>query len=151
MKWVVKTCSFALRWDYLHEEAGLPKLFNFQSIVADAACVDSGLVSWSNREAILGTMDLETFRRSFMPLHLVGRELSAPLTLVHGKVDIRCSANDIRAFSTALKTAGHSFNMFWHNGGHGVAPERYPEFLLELMEGRSVTDIATAIGLTQEV
>jgi predicted esterase len=96
-------------------------------------------------------MDLETFRRSFMPLHLVGRELSAPLTLVHGKVDIRCSANDIRAFSTALKTAGHSFNMFWHNGGHGVAPERYPEFLLELMEGRSVTDIATAIGLTQEV
>ena len=143
--------SFALRWGFLHAQASLPKLFNFQSIVADAACVDSGLVSWSNREAILGTMDLETFRRSFMPLHLVGRELSAPLTLVHGKVDIRCSANDIRAFSTALKTAGHSFNMFWHNGGHGVAPERYPEFLLELMEGRSVTDIATAIGLTQEV
>lgn len=142
--------SFSLRWDYLHEEAGLPKLFNFQSIVADAACVDSGLVSWSNREAILGTMDLETFRRSFMPLHLVGPELSAPLTLVHGKVDIRCSANDARAFSTALKTAGHSFNTFWHNGGHGVAHERYPEFLLELMEGRPVTDIATAIGLTQE-
>ena len=142
--------SFALRWDYLHEEAGLPKLFNFQSIVADAACVDSGLVSWSNREAILGTMDLETFRRSFMPLHLVGPELSAPLTLVHGKVDIRCSANDARAFSSALKTAGHSFNTFWHNGAHGIEHERYSEFLLELMEGRPVTDIATAIGLTQE-
>ncbi len=85
-----------------------------------------------------------------MPLHLVGRELSAPLTLVYGKVDIRCSANDIRAFSTALKTAGHSFNMFWHNGGHGIFHQRYPEFLLELMEGRPVNDIATAIGFTKE-
>jgi pimeloyl-ACP methyl ester carboxylesterase len=144
--------SFALRWDFLHAQAGLPKLFNFQSIVADAACVDSGLVSWSNREAILGTMDLETFRRSFMPLHLEGPTLSAPLTLVHGKVDIRCSANDARAFSTALKTAAHPFDMFWHNGGHNFPDhERYPEFLLELMEGRPVTDIATAIGLIQEV
>jgi hypothetical protein len=41
--------------------------------------------------------------------------------------------------------------MFWHNGGHNFPDhERYPEFLLELMEGRPVTDIATAIGLTQE-
>ena len=143
--------SFALRWDYLHEQASLPKLFSFQSIVADASLVDYSPILWTNREAAIGINDAETFRRSFMPLHLVGSALSAPLTLVHGKVDIRCSANDIRAFSTALKTAGHSFSMFWHNGGHGIFHQRYPEFLLELMEGRPVTDIATAIGLTQEV
>jgi len=143
--------SFSLRWDFLHAQAGLPKLFNFQSIVADASLVDYSPILWTNREAVIGINDAETFRRSFMPLHLEGPELSAPLTLVHGKVDIRCSANDIRAFLTALKTAGHPFNMFWHNGGHGISHERYPEFLLELMEGRPVTDIATAIGLTQEV
>jgi surfactin synthase thioesterase subunit len=141
-----------LRWDYLHEQAGLPKLFNFQSILADAAYLDIESATLSIfRETIIGINDAETFRRSFMPLHLVGPALSAPLTLVHGKIDIRCSSNDARDFSSALKTAGHSFNTFWHNGGHGVAHERYPEFLLELMEGRPVTDIAAVIGLTQEV
>lgn len=142
--------SFALSWDYLHKQAGLHKLFNFQSIVADAACLDSSLASWTNKEAVLGKTDVETFRRSYMPLHLVDGPLSAPLTLVHGKVDIRCSANDARAFTGALKAVKNPFNMFWHDKGHEFPHERYPEFLLALMEGRPTADLATEIGLTRE-
>ena len=64
--------SFALRWDYLHEQAGLAIRFNFQSIIADASFVDYSPILWTNREAAIGINDAETFRRSFMPLHLVG-------------------------------------------------------------------------------
>ncbi len=144
--------SFALRWDFLHEQAGLPKLFNFQSIVAQAAYVDNDSSPWANRETIVGTTDPKIFYNSFMPVNLVNGQLSAPFSMVHGKVDIRCSANDIRTFASALTSAGNPFRMFWYNGGHNLPfNECYLKFLLALMEGCQIDNTLTEVGFTQEM
>lgn len=143
--------SFALRWDELHAEAGLTKNFNFQSIISEAAFIDLDLEDrFIYLPAVIGTEDPMEFRQKYMPLHTVGASssLSAPLTLIHGSCDVRCSAEYIRQFSSALNAKGYAHKLLWHIGGHSLKHDLYPAFLLADMNGTSTSEIEKDLFLS---
>ena len=153
--------SFALRWDELHTDAGLEKKFNFQSIIADAAFVDIGLAAFVDiglqdkgmfRAAIIGTEDPMEFRQKYMPLHLIcaSSSLSALTTFIHGICDIRCSAEYMRQFSTALNAKGCAHGLFWHKGEHSLEHELYPAFLLAYMNGASTSEMEKDLFMLED-
>ena len=143
--------SFALRWDELHKESGLEKKFNFQAIIADAAWVNADLSCHQSQQYFVPKdhlEDVESYLHKVMPIHRAEAPLSAPLFLIHGMTDTRCSAADTRNFMTGLKAAGSIPTLFWHQGAH-CSPEhkRYPEFLMALMNGAKTTELEAEIGL----
>lgn len=146
--------SFALRWPELHVEAGLEKKFDLQSIVADAAMVDFGLLNLDSSRLLLHDSvlaDQDAYMHRVMPIHRVGEPLSAPLFLVHGRVDVRCSAAHMQEFIGGLKAAGNVVPLFWHAGGHNPPNhEHYPNFLMALMGETDTAALEGEIGLTRE-
>ena len=149
--------SFALRWSELHKEAKLKENFRFQSIVADAAWVNlaspSLIFSLALPDDVVagGDVSIEDYSLKIMPIHRVKDSLSAPLFVVHGKTDVRCSAAHVKEFMTGLKAASKDVPLFWHQGGH-CPPEhsRYPEFVTALMEGKPTNALVAEIGLSAE-
>ena len=144
--------SFALRWQELHKEAGLEEKFHLKSIVADAAWVDGNLHLPKFLRSLLpddklGSVD--EYIRHVMPIHRTDMQLSTLLSLVHGMVDVRCSAAHIKKFIEKLRSNGKDVPLFWHQGGHNQ-PEhkRYPEFLMALMNETTTSGLVAEIGLT---
>ncbi|RZI45753.1 alpha/beta hydrolase family protein [Candidatus Finniella inopinata] len=145
--------SFALRWSELHKEAGLAEEFHFQSIVADAALVSSD--SNPDVSAIALPDDAlgnpADYFRKIMPINRVTDPLSAPLYLVHGVTDVRCSAAYIKDFKQALKKARKNVPLYLHSGRHNPpAHPCYPEFVAALMEGKPTGELEKEIGLSIE-
>jgi pimeloyl-ACP methyl ester carboxylesterase len=146
-------CSFALRWDELHAEAGIEKNFSLQSIIADAAWVEDSLPRiYSDRLLFPEGVDERVHIKHIMPINRTNMPLSAPLFLVHGKLDTRCSARYAKRFGEMLEESGKSVPLFWHSGAH-ARPKHpdYPNFLEQLMLGQEVTGeivkLARNIGL----
>lgn len=146
-------CSFALRWDELHEEAHIKKRFNLQSIIADAAWVENSLPRmYSDRLLFPEGVDERAHIEHVMPIYRTGMPLSAQLFLVHGELDTRCSARYAKRFGEMLEKSGKSVPLFWHSGDHSRPKHSdYPEFLERLMLDQEVTDetvkLARRIGL----
>ena len=148
--------SLALRMDELHSECGLTKELTFQSIIADAAMVDfSELTHDFQRFAgmILPGDQLEdvpSYLKKVMPIHRANMLLCDPLTLVHGRHDVRCSAAHATTFVEGLNAAGQNVPLYWHQGEHSY-PEHtsYPVFLRAIMENDTgaANRLASEIGL----
>lgn len=146
--------TFGLRWDELHVEAKLEKKFNFQSIAASGAWVDGTSLRPHFSRSLIPDDALanpESYIKHVMPIHRTAMTLSAPLFLIHGRTDVRCSAAYAKSFYDSLKENGQHAQLFWHKGGHeSPRHERYPEFLLSLMEDSETADLESTIGLTKE-
>lgn len=133
---------FALRWQELHAEAELPITFSFQAIIAEASMVDCGEEPcfWAPQEL--------RFKRQ-LPLHAIGKTLSAPLTLIHGLDDETCPTALIKEFSTKLTEHGHKHNVFWHNEPHTIYHPLFPRFLLAIAENQPIDPLLSSVGFTK--
>ena len=127
-----------------------------QSIIADAAWVEDSLPRiYSDRLLFPEGVDERVHIKHIMPINRTNMPLSAPLFLVHGKLDIRCSARYAKRFGEMLEESGKSVPLFWHSGAH-ARPKHpdYPNFLEQLMLGQEVTGeivkLARNIGLKQK-
>ena len=148
--------SLALRMDELHSECGLTKYLTFQSIIADAAMVDFS-ESTHDFQRFAGMIlpddqlhDACSFIKRVMPVHRADMPLCAPLTLVHGRHDVRCSAEHITIFANRLNTAERRVPLYWHQGKHSYPSHSdYPAFLRTIMENDTVaaSSLASEIGL----
>lgn len=142
--------SLALRWNDLHEEAGLGKIFDPQLVVADAAWVEFNPAERNpNHIYFMKGQKKEEFSRSFPAAHVQISTTLPELVFIHGKKDKLCSISAAEGFSHMLNTKGYFHQLWLHEGNHGVEKEQeFAEFLLAFMERRDCKSLADTAGLS---